>query len=201
MVLTHPRPRSGRPLHQVVAECVAAGVPVIQLRDKTADARALTAQAAALRAAMDGSGALLIVNDRLDVALAAGADGVHLGPDDLPLHAARELAPKGFLIGYSTDDPTEARRAARAGADYLGVGAVFGTHSKPGLAHEAVGPERVRAVRRSSGIPCFGIGGITARNAPAVFATGAAIAVLRAVMHAPEPSQAVRSLLNLARRP
>ncbi|WP_420615993.1 thiamine phosphate synthase [Candidatus Palauibacter sp.] len=199
MVITHPRPTCGRSLEQVVAECVDAGAPAIQLRDKTADSRALTTTAARLRAITKSAGATLIVNDRLDVALAIGADGVHLGPDDVTVPAARDIAPPDFIIGYSTDDPEEARRAAAAGADYLGVGAVFGTRSKPGLANEAIGPDRVRLVREASGLPCLGIGGITLQNAPAVLETGAGIAVLSTVMSAPDPGAVVRELLLIAR--
>ena len=197
MVITHPRPACGRSLAQVVAECVGAGAPAIQLRDKTADGRALTATAARLRAITASAGAILIVNDRLDVALATGADGVHVGPDDLPVSAARDIAPPDFIIGYSTDDPDEARRAADAGADYLGVGAVYGTRSKPGLANEAIGPDRVRRVREASRLPCLGIGGITLQNAPEVLETGAGIAVLSTVMAALDPASVVRELLRL----
>lgn len=199
MVITHPRPVCGRPLEQVVAECVDAGAPAIQLRDKSADSRALSATAARLLAITEPAGASLIVNDRLDIALAAGADGIHLGPDDLPVSAARAIAPRDFIIGYSTDDPEEARRAAAAGADYLGVGAVFGTRSKPGLAEEAIGPERVRLVREASRLPCLGIGGITVANAGDVFATGAGIAVLSAVMSSKDPASVVRELLGQQR--
>lgn len=199
MVITHPRPACGRPIEQVAAECVDAGASAIQLRDKTADSRALTATAARLRAITKSADATLIVNDRLDVALATGADGVHLGPDDLTVAAARNIAPPDFIVGYSTDDPEEARRAAAAGADYLGVGAVFGTRSKPGLANEAIGPDRVRFVREASRLPCLGIGGITLQNAPEVLATGAGIAVLSTVMSASDPGAVVRELLRIAR--
>ncbi|MCZ0933806.1 MAG: thiamine phosphate synthase [Gemmatimonadetes bacterium] len=198
MVITLPQPACGRPLERVVAECVDAGAPAIQLRDKTADARALASTAERLRAITKSAGATLIVNDRLDVALATGADGVHLGPDDLTVSAARNIAPRDFIIGYSTDDPVEARRAAAAGADYLGVGAVFGTRSKPGLADEAIGPDRVRLVREASRLPCLGIGGITLQNARELLDTGAGIAVLSGVMSASDPAAVVRELLRIA---
>ncbi|MYH10749.1 MAG: thiamine phosphate synthase [Gemmatimonadales bacterium] len=199
MVITHPRPACGQPLERVVAECVDAGAPAIQLRDKTADSRALATTAARLRAITASAGSTLIMNDRLDVALAIGADGVHLGPDDLTVPAARDIAPPDFIIGYSTDDPEEARRAAAAGADYLGVGAVFGTRSKPGLANEAIGPDRIRIVREASGLPCLGIGGITLQNAPEVLEIDAGIAVLSTVMSASDPGAVVRRLLRIAR--
>lgn len=198
MVITHPQPACGRPLEQVVAECVDAGAPAIQLRDKAADSQALASTAERLLAITRSAGATLIVNDRLDVAIAADADGVHLGPDDLPVSAARDIARPDLIIGYSTDDPEEAGRAAAAGADYLGVGAVFGTRSKPGLADEAIGPDRVRLVREASRLPCLGIGGITLHNAPEVLETGAGIAVLSAVMSAPAPAEVVRELLRIA---
>jgi len=198
LVITSPRPASGRALLDVVAECVAAGATALQLRDKRASARSLVELARATRHLLGDASILLTVNDRLDVALAAGADGVHLGPDDLPLDAARRLAPRPFIIGYSTDDPDEARAAARAGADYLGIGAVYGTTSKPGLAEEATGPDRVREVRLASGLPCVGVGGITPANAAAVFETGAGVAVLSAVMDAPDPGAVVRRLVLTA---
>ncbi|MYK69799.1 MAG: thiamine phosphate synthase, partial [Gammaproteobacteria bacterium] len=130
LVITHPRPRCGRPLEEVVAEVVAAGATAVQLRDKEAPPRELLALARRLRAVTARHGALLIVNDRLDIALAAGADGVHLGPDDVPVAAARRVVPDGFLLGHSTDDPGVARRAEADGADYLGCGTVFPTTSK-----------------------------------------------------------------------
>jgi len=195
MVLTDPAPACGRPLVEVVRECLAAGATAIQLRDKRADARRLLELAHALLAVTRPAGAPLIVNDRLDVALAAGADGVHLGPDDLPVAAARAIAPAGFLVGHSTDHPDAARHAAADGADYLGVGAVFGTRSKPGLADEAIGPERVRQLAVASGLPCLGIGGVTAENAGSLFAVGAGVAVLSTVMGADDPAGAVRAIL------
>ncbi len=196
MVLTRPRPACGRPLTEVARACAEAGATAIQLRDKEADGRTLYERAVAMRETLAGLPALLLVNDRVDVALAAGADGAHLGPDDLPLAEARRLVPEDFLLGYSTDDPEEGRRAAAAGADYLGVGAVFGTRSKEGLAEEAIGPARVREVLRAAGLPGVGIGGIDAGNAAAVARTGAGIAVLGAVMEAPDPGAAVRRLLE-----
>jgi thiamine-phosphate diphosphorylase len=194
MVLTTPRPACGRPLPRVVRECLEAGATAIQLRDKTATATELYGMALELLSEVNAFDALLMVNDRFDVALAAGAHGVHLGPEDLPVSDVRRVVPPGFLIGTSTDDPAFGRRAARAGADYLGVGAVFGTRSKPGLEHESIGPERVREVLEESGIPGVGIGGITPRNADEVLRVGAGIAVLSAVMSAADPGGVVREI-------
>jgi len=200
MVLTHPAPASGRPLADVVAECLDAGATAIQLRDKEASDEELYEQAMRLVELTRAAGALLIVNDRFDVALAAGADGVHLGPEDLPVDAVRLHAGDALLIGYSTDSPVAAVLAADAGADYLGVGAVYGTRSKRGLEHEAIGPERVGDVLRAAGLPGVGIGGITPDNAAEVFATGAGVAVLGAVMHAERPGDVVRRLAALVAR-
>ena len=194
MILTTPRPACGRPLPRVVRECLEAGATAIQLRDKTASADELYGIALELLAEVSSFDALLLVNDRFDVALAAGAHGVHLGPDDLPVPAVRRVVPRGFLIGSSTDDPPTGRRLARAGADYLGVGAVFGTRSKPGLEHESIGSGRVADVADVAGIPCVGIGGITVDNAAEVAQIGAGIAVLSAVMDSPNPGEAVLAL-------
>jgi thiamine-phosphate pyrophosphorylase len=160
----------------------------------------LYAQALALRELTVAHGALLFINDRFDVALAAGASGVHLGPEDLPVDVVRRCVGPDLLIGYSTDDPAAGAEAAEAGADYLGVGAVYGTTSKAGLELEAVGPERVGAVLRTAGVPGVGIGGIHAGNAAAVAAQGAGVAVLGAVMHSLRPGEAVEDLLGAIAR-
>ena len=197
MVLTDPAPASGRRLADIVAEVLEAGATAIQLRDKEASDEELYEQAVRLGALTHDHGSLLIVNDRFDVALAAGADGVHLGPEDLPVEVVRLHAGDELLIGYSTDNPAAAMLAASAGADYLGVGAVYGTRSKAGLEHEAIGPDRVGQVLHAAGLPGVGIGGITLENAAEVFATGAGVAVLSAVMHAERPGDVVRRLVEL----
>lgn len=195
MVLTAPSPRCGRPLPEVVEACLEAGATAVQLRHEGVEGGELYREAIRLRPVVRAHRALFLVNDRADVALAAGADGVHLGPDDPPVSAIRQAAPPGFVIGYSTDDPAEAREAASWGADYLGVGAVYGTRSKAGLEDEAIGPERVREVLEAAGLPGVGIGGVTPENAVNVYRTGAGVAVLGAVMDAPDPAAAVRQLL------
>ena len=195
VVLTHPHPAAG-PLPDVVAECLRAGCPAVQLRDKECSTADLYRQAIELGSLTRAHGALLFVNDRWDVAAAAGADGAHLGPDDIPVHAVRPRVPPGFLLGYSTDDPAAGRDAAASGADYLGVGAVYGTASKPGLEGEAIGPARVGEIVRASGLPCVGIGGIAPGKALEVAREGAGIAVLGAVMHSQRPADVVRLLLE-----
>ncbi len=145
-------------------------------------------------------GALLFVNDRLDLALAVEADGVHLGPDDLPVAAVRGIVPDSFLIGFSTDDPDVARDAENEGADYLGCGTVWPTASKAD-AGAVIGLEGLRRVVESVGIPAVAIGGITVERAARVPATGAAgAAVMSTVMTAPDPGEVVRALLRSLNR-
>jgi len=121
---------------------------------------------------------------------------VHLGPDDIPIAAARRAAPRPFLIGFSADDPAEAVRAVAAGADYIGCGAVFGTSSKADVASERIGPEGVASVARAVDVPVVAIGGITTENIHQPTGTGAAgVAVIGAVMAAPDPAHATRLLL------
>lgn len=196
IVITDALAAQPRALLDIVRQTLVAGAPAVQLRDKTATVRELYEQALALRMLTSEFNALLFVNDRLDVALAAGANGVHLGPDDMPVPAARRAAPAPFLVGWSTDDPAAARRAEAAGADYIGTGAVFGTSSKD-VGGQQIGPEGVARVVESVRVPVVGIGGIEPANVSQVAATGAAgAAVIRAVMSAPDPAQVVSALLG-----
>jgi thiamine-phosphate pyrophosphorylase len=186
----------------VVEAALAAGAPAIQLRDKDAGAASLLQQARTLLPLVRAAGALLFINDRIDVALAADADGVHLGPDDLPVAAARRIAPPGFLIGFSTDDPDSARRAEADGASYIGCGAVFGTSTKKDLGNEAIGSGRLDEVARAVAIPVIGIGGIGPQNIARVAETHArGAAVVGAVMSADDPAAVVRRLLDAFGQP
>lgn len=183
----------------VATACLVAGAPAVQLRDKSADDETLLGLARALRRLCDAHRALLFVNDRADIALAAGADGVHLGPTDLAPEAVRHFAPPPFLIGWSTDQPADAATAAARGVDYIGCGAVFGTTTKPGLAGEAIGPGGLREVVAASQVPVVAIGGVTGGNATEAFRAGAAgVAVVRALMAADDPGEVTRSLLAAA---
>jgi thiamine-phosphate pyrophosphorylase len=196
IVVTDVELAAPRTVLEVVAACLAAGAPAIQLRDKRATARELHEQSRALLELTRPAGALLFVNDRLDVALAAGADGVHLGPADLPVAAAVATAPSGFLVGYSTDDPAAAARAAADGASYIGCGAVYGTTTKTEVAGERIGAAGVARVVATVPVQVVGIGGIRPGNAAAVRQAGAAgVAVVGAVMTAADPGAVVRALL------
>lgn len=193
-VITDRRLAGDRPLTEVVAAAVRGGATVVQLRDKAATTRELLRMGEELLAVTRPAGVPLIVNDRLDVALALDADGVHLGQEDLPAAVARRLLGPDKILGVSADTVEEALEAQQAGADYLGVGDVFGTRSKPD-AGEAIGLEGLRRVAEAVRIPVVGIGGVTAENAAAVVEAGAAgVAVLSAVMGAPDPEAAARAL-------
>ena len=199
------RPRA---LSDVIRDALAAGAPAIQLRLKAATARELLEAAHTLMPIVRSAGALFIVNDRLDVALAAGADGVHLGPDDPPVTDARAVAgaraadagslgaaADAFIVGYSVDTTVGATRAEAEGADYLGVGAVYATENKSD-AGEVIGLVGLQRVVEAVSIPVVAIGGITPQRAPAVAETGACgSAVIAAVMGSPQPAEAVRALL------
>ena len=140
-------------------------------------------------------GALLLVNDRLDVALASGADGVHLGPSDITPSAARSVAPRGFLIGYSTDDPAIAQAAIAEGADYIGCGTIWPTSSKTDTGR-SIGLDGLGRVARAVRAPVVGIGGITPERASGVRRAGASgVAVMSAVMAAPDPADTIRRFL------
>lgn len=198
MVLTDPN-TGGRDLLEVVAAALQGGASSVQLRVKEGGAAGMVELGRALRDLTRERGALLLVNDRLDVALAVAADGVHLGDDDLPLAASRSIAPRPFLLGRSVDDAAEAAMAEREGADYLGIGPVYGTPSKPDAA-PPVGLAGVTAVRRATRLPVVAIGGVDAENAEEVAAAGAhGVAVIRAVMQAPDPAEASRRLLQAVR--
>ncbi len=186
---------TGRDPAALAAALLRGGARVVQLRWPGASARELLAAARAIRPLARAAGALFLVNDRPDVARAAEADGVHLGQDDLPVAAARRVLGAGRLIGVSTHDPGQARAAEAAGADYLGVGPVYATATKP----DALAPRGlalVSAVRAAVRCPLVAIGGITPETAAAVRAAGAdAVAMIGALVRAPDPEAAVRDVL------
>ena len=198
IVITDPDCGADRTILDVARAALRGGAPSIQLRGKDQPAREQVELARALLAETRAAGALLWINDRVDVALAAGADGVHLGQDDIPLAAARRIVPAGFLIGISAETPELALAAERDGAEYVGTGPVYTTGSKAD-AGDAIGLERITRVAASVRIPVVGIGGIAQNNAADVIRAGAAgIAVISAVMRAPDPEAATRALLHPA---
>lgn len=195
IVVTDER-TGGRDIVDVVRAALRGGAPSIQLRSKTGTARELVDLARRLLPETRAAGALLWVNDRVDVALAAGADGAHVGDDDLPVAAARRICPPGFLLGRSAETVEIALQAQQDGADYVGVGPVYPTATKAD-AGPAVGLERIARVHSAVTVPIVGIGGISADGAAPVIRAGAhGVAVVSAIMLAPDPEQATRDLLT-----
>lgn len=185
---------AGRGEEEIVVAAARGGATAVQLRSKELTARQLYLTGLSLRRLTRELGLLFIVNDRVDVALAVDADGVHLGQDDLPLEAARRLMGRRRIIGISVDTVEEAERAQRGGADYLGAGPVFATSSKAD-AGPVMGPEGLREICRAVRIPVVGIGGVNAQNARRVVEAGAAgVAVISAVVSAPDVTAATAAL-------
>lgn len=174
---------------------VAAGITALQLREKTGSLAEFLQRAKEIRRIVPGH-VVFIVNDRVDVAMASGADGVHLGQDDLPVGEARKLVGEGMIIGCSTHTPEQAREAVRNGADYVAVGPVFFTDTKKDVSGP-VGPEMIRQIRRMVQVPIVGIGGITAGNVPEVFAAGAdGVACVSAVFGGSDTAARTSALLR-----
>jgi thiamine-phosphate pyrophosphorylase len=179
---------------QIAERAVAGGADVIQLRDKRLEGRKLLEHARAIRKLTRKAGKLFMVNDRLDIALASGADGVHLGQEDMPLADARPLCPKGFLIGVTVHDVEEAVEAEKGGADHVGLSPIFATGSKSD-AGSACGLETLRAVKEAVSIPVVAIGGIGPANARTVLEAGAdGLAVISAVVSQLDVEAAARNL-------
>ena len=186
----------GRDPVETAAAAMRGGADVIQWRDKTAPDGPFLETARRLREETRRQGILFIVNDRVAAALLAGADGVHIGHEDLAVPEVRKLVGGSMLIGRSTHSLEEALEAEKAGADYIGVGPVFSTPTKPG--YRAVGLELVRQVKPRIRIPWVAIGGIDLENAALVSSAGAArVAVVRAVAAASNPEAAARAIKGL----
>jgi len=177
--------------HVAIAQAaLSAGADMIQLRDKTSDLRTLLAQARAVQALCRSSGAVFIVNDRLDLALASDADGVHVGQDDLPVEAARRLLGPGRILGVSTHERNQAEEAQARGADYIGFGPMFRTGTKD-TGYTPRGLNMLREIRAAVSLPILAIGGITLENVVEVIAAGAtAPAVISAIVAAPDVAAA-----------
>ena len=183
----------GRNLFDAVEEALQAGVTLVQYREKNGPGKGMLEKARRLIELCHSYNVSLIVNDRLDVALLSGADGVHLGQDDIPVAEARRLAGEDFLIGATAHNVQEALAAEAAGADYLGCGAVFATHTKKDTV--PLGLDGLQAIRQAVRIPIAGIAGITLDNYRLVLDTGAnGIAVVSAILGAPDISDVVTKL-------
>nr|WP_274703636.1 thiamine phosphate synthase [Chloroflexus aurantiacus] len=186
----------GRSHRAVIEAAIVGGATVVQYREKHASTRQMIEEALELRDLTRRAGVPLIVNDRVDVALAVDADGVHVGQDDMPVALARRLI-GNKLLGVSAHNLSEALQAVRDGADYLGVGPIFATTTKPDAA-APIGLDGLRAIRQHVSIPIVAIGGINQANAADVMRAGAdGIAVVSAVVAADDVTAAARQLRAL----
>jgi thiamine-phosphate pyrophosphorylase len=196
-LVTQASHSDGRSTPEIVAAAIEGGVDVVQLREKDVPARERLAVGREVREQTRRADVPLIVNDRVDLAQAIDADGVHLGDDDLPVPVARDLLGENAVIGRSVSFVDDAVAAEEAGADYLGVGAVYATGSKDDIDDDehAIGTERIAAIADAVSIPVVGIGGITADNAAPVVEAGAGgVAVITAITAADDPAAATRRL-------
>jgi thiamine-phosphate pyrophosphorylase len=186
----------GRDLDSLLAAVIDGGCRMVQLREKEWPSGRLLPLARRLRDRCQSAGVTFIVNDRVDVAVAVEADGVHVGQDDLPARLARSFLTEGMVLGVSTHDVEQARAARDDGADYVAVGSMFQTATKPDF--QLVGPALIRKLRGEIRVPLIGIGGITHDNVADVVRAGAdGVAVISAVCAAPDPGAATRRFLEL----
>lgn len=194
VLVTDRHATGGRDLVDVVARALDAGLPAVQLRDKDLSGRALLVLAERLRALTARTGALLLVNDRVDVAVAVGADGVHLGGGSMPVEVVRRMLPPGALIGVSTHAPAE---VAATAADFAVFGPVYATPSKATFG----APQGVAALREATAtarVPVLAIGGVSAERVTQIRGAGAAgVAVIRAILGADDAALATRGLLRM----
>ncbi|MEE8582443.1 MAG: thiamine phosphate synthase, partial [Dehalococcoidales bacterium] len=180
---------------EAARQAIAGGASVIQLRDDESPKKKLLTIARTLREICREKDTLFIVNNSLDIALAAAADGLHLGQDDLPAKTARHLLPMNKLLGVSVADATQAKKAQADGADYIAAGAIYATGSKEGVT--VIGLKQLTAIKKAVSIPVVAIGGIDSGNAAAVVAAGAAaVAVISAVLGADSPRQATSQIVK-----
>lgn len=187
----------GRALIDCVREALEGGVTLVQYRAKTASSAEMYAEALQLKALCDSFNVPLIINDRLDIAMAVGAAGVHLGQDDLPCAAARKILGEDYIIGVSAHNPAEAKAALQSGADYLGCGAVFGTATKADV--KKLGTDGLASICREKGLPVVGIGGVTADNYREVRAAGAdGAAIVSGILSQPDISATVRAIAKVS---
>lgn len=196
----------GHRLDELARLCAQGGATLVQLRDKLSETQAMVEEARAIKSALEPFGVPLVINDRVDVALAAGTDGVHLGQDDMAVEDARRLLGPSAVIGLSIKNVTEAEAAPIGLIDYVGSGGVYATLSKQ-QKNAPIGPEglariigvlRHRAQHQQKALPVCGIAGIDAGNAAPVIAAGAdGVAVISALSLAADPAQAARTLRQI----
>lgn len=200
-LITDRRFLRGRSLVDEVLKAVKGGVTMVQLREKKAGSREFYQLALALKTAIQESGVPLIINDRLDIAMAVDADGLHIGQEDLPLPEVVRLWGKDKIIGLSVSSLEEAREGQREGAGYLGLGPVYATATKTDTV-SPTGLNLLREVKNEVSIPVLAIGGIDASNLEAVRESGAdGVAVVSCLMDAPDIEKAAREMVKLWKNP
>lgn len=183
-------------LTKIIAESVSGGVSIVQLREKNNSSLSFYKKASALKQLLNELSIPLIINDRVDIALAVGADGIHIGQDDLPLPVVKKMVPEDMIVGVSVSTLEEALEAERNGADYIGVGSVFPTKTKQDAILMAL--EDLGEICLGVSIPAVAIGGITADNMSALSDSGlSGTAVVSAIMNADNPKTASESLLKI----
>jgi thiamine-phosphate pyrophosphorylase len=196
-VITDAQLSRGRSHRQVIQAAIRGGATMVQYREKNASTRKMIDEALELRDLCRAHGVPFIVNDRVDVTLAVGADGVHVGQDDMPASLARKLIGPDKILGVSAENVEQARAAIADGADYVGAGAIFATTTKAD-ANKPIEIPGLLKIARVCTIPVVGIGGINASNATSVIHSGAAgIAVISAIVSADDVEHAARELRNI----
>ena len=182
-----------------VKQAVSAGCRIVQYREKQKSTREMIREAEQIKS-ICGDSAIFIVNDRVDVALASDADGVHLGQEDLPYEYARKILGRGKIIGISTHDIEQARSAQMVGADYIGIGPIFATCTKPGL--RAKGCEIVSRISKEINIPAFFIGGISLSNLHEILMRGGdSVAIASAILESGDIAETTKSFVKKLRGP
>lgn len=190
----------GRTTYEIVEAAVRGGVSCVQLREKTCSTREFVEEALAVRDLLARHKIPLIINDRVDVALAIKADGVHLGQKDLSCRMARELLPDKMIIGISAESLNDAIAAEKDGADYIGVSPIYATPTKTDT-EQPLGLEGLREIKAAVYTPLVGIGGLNAENAEKVIRNGAdGVAVVSAIVSADDPASATRRLCEVVRQ-
>lgn len=189
----------GRELLPCVEAALQGGITLVQYRAKNADGGKMYAEALMLKALCDKYAVPLIINDRLDIAIAVQAAGVHVGQDDIPCKVARQILGEDFIIGVSAHNPQEALQAVADGADYLGCGAVFGSNTKHNV--QTLGVDGLRAIRKAVAVPMVGIGSINLSNYGDVIATGVnGAAIVSGILGAEDITAVVQQFAALKRR-
>lgn len=190
-----PEQIKGRAIEDILGELLRAGVKILQLRAKSLAAKDFLALARQVRKQTEAYDCRLIVNDRVDIAMACNADGVHLGQDDLPLHAGRKLL-GGKIIGISTHDIEQARQAQGGGADYIGFGPMFGTQTKD-TGYNARGTDMLKEIRAAVAIPIVAIGGINEQNVSQVWQAGAdSAAIISDILGSKDIAAKIEAILS-----